>query len=71
MFDIKVETQDYSKDLQLSVYNILGQRLQFRKLENEGGTYSYTLDMGYVAKGVYLIRVGNRDTGRVQRIIVK
>lgn len=71
VFDIKVETQDYSKDLQLSVYNILGQRLLFRKLENEGGTYSYTLDMGYVAKGVYLIRVGNRDTGRVQRIIVK
>lgn len=71
MFDIKVETVNYSESLSLSVYNILGQRLLLRKLDNEGGKLSYKLDMGYVAKGVYLIRVGNKDTGRVKRIIVK
>jgi hypothetical protein len=71
MFDIAVETTNYTESLSLSVYNTLGQRLLFRKLENKDGKFSYKLDMGYVAKGVYLIHVGNKDTGRVKRIIVK
>ena len=71
MFDISVETSNYTESLSLSVYNTLGQRLLFRKLDNKDGKFSYKLDMGYVAKGVYLIRVGTKDTGRVKRIIVK
>ncbi|MGO3182340.1 MAG: GEVED domain-containing protein [Aequorivita sp.] len=70
-FDISLKTTNYSGDLNLSVYNTLGQKLLFRKLENDGDGYHYKLDMSYVAQGVYLVRVGNSKDGRVKRIIVK
>jgi len=69
-FDVSLKTVNYSGAMNLSVYNTLGQRLLYRKLENNGNGYNYKLDMGYVAKGVYLVRVGNKDNGRVKRIIV-
>lgn len=71
VFDIHLKTKNYSEAMMLSVYNVLGQKLLYRKLENEGNGYNYKLDMGYVAKGVYLVRIGNKETGRVKRIIVK
>ncbi len=70
-FDVSLKTVNYSGAMNLSVYNTLGQRLLFKKLENNGNGYNYKLDMSYVAKGVYLVRVGNKDNGRVKRIIVK
>lgn len=70
-FDISLKTNNYSEAMNLSVYNTLGQRLLFKKLENNGDGYHYKLDMGYVAKGVYLVKVGNKKDGRVKRIIVK
>ncbi len=70
-FDVSLKTNNYSGDLNLSVYNTLGQRLLFKKLQNEGNLYNYKLDMSYVAQGVYLVRVGNKKDGRVKRIIVK
>jgi hypothetical protein len=71
VFDISLKTVNYSDALNLSVHNTLGQRLLYKKLENNGNGYQYKLDMGYVAKGVYLIRIGNKKDGRVKRIIVK
>ncbi len=70
-FDVSLKTSNYSGAMNLSVYNTLGQRLLFKKLENNGNGYNYKLDMSYVAQGVYLVRVGNKDNGRVKRIIVK
>lgn len=70
-FDISLKTVNYSETMNLSVHNTLGQKLLFKKLENDGNGYHYKLDMGYVAKGVYLVRIGNRENGRVKRIIVK
>ncbi|SRX54144.1 GEVED domain-containing protein [Aequorivita sp. CIP111184] len=70
-FDVSLKTVNYTGAMNLSVYNTLGQRLLFKKLENNGNGYNYKLDMSYVAKGVYLVRVGNKDNGRVKRIIVK
>jgi hypothetical protein len=70
-FDVTLKTVNYTESMNLSVYNTLGQRLLFKKLENDGNGYNYKLDMSYVAKGVYLVRVGNKKDGRVKRIIVK
>lgn len=70
-FDISLKTVNYSEAINLSVYNTLGQRLLFKKLENNGQGYNYKLDLSYVAKGVYLVRMGNKEDGRVKRIIVK
>jgi hypothetical protein len=70
-FDVSLKTVNYTESMNLSVYNTLGQRLLFKKLENNGNGYNYKLDMSYVATGVYLVRVGNKENGRVKRIIVK
>lgn len=70
-FDVSLKTVNYTESMNLTVFNTLGQRLLFRKLENNGNGYNYKLDMSYVAAGVYLVRIGNKDNGRVKRIIVK
>ncbi|MBT0607277.1 GEVED domain-containing protein [Aequorivita echinoideorum] len=71
IFDVNLNTTTFSEDLILTVYNTLGQRLLFRKIENSGDGYHYKLDMGYVSTGVYLIRLGNKTTGKIKRIIVE
>lgn len=71
IFDITLKTSNSSEDLNLSVHNTLGQNLLFKKIGNNGNGYHYLLDMSYVSKGVYLVRIGNRNNGWVKRIIVK
>ena len=71
VFDVSFETTAYFDDLIISVYNTLGQRLVFHRLKNNNGTYSYNLDLSYTVTGVYLIRLGNKNIGKVKRIIVK
>ena len=71
IFDINLKTSDYTEDMILTVFNTLGQRILYRKVENKGNGYNTKLDMGYVAQGVYLVRIGNKSTGLVKRIIVK
>ncbi|QAA82858.1 T9SS type A sorting domain-containing protein [Aequorivita sp. H23M31] len=71
IFEITLNTTGFTEDLNLSVYNVLGQNLLMKKLKNEGNGYNYKLDLSYVSKGVYLIRIGNTKDGRIKRIIVK
>tara|TARA_R100001369_G_scaffold89785_5_gene127858 strand:+ start:289 stop:3216 length:2928 start_codon:yes stop_codon:yes gene_type:complete len=70
-FDVTLKTQSVTGKLELSVYNVLGQRLVYRVLENEGEGYNYNLNMNYVKSGVYLVKLGNSKIGKVQRIIVE
>ena len=71
IFDVSLNTQSVTDKLELSVYNVLGQRLVYRVLENEGNGYNYKLNMSYVQSGVYLVKIGNREIGKVKRIIVE
>lgn len=67
----KVEmTSTYQRPLYITVFNLLGQKLLDYRLERSARGYEYDLDMSYVAPGVYLVRVGTRDEGRVKRIVV-
>lgn len=84
IFDIRFTTT-YQNPLWLTVHDVLGQKLvenMVRKGLNtypftrdtsgrDIGSYAYTLDMSYAAPGVYLVRLGTREEGRVQRILVK
>jgi hypothetical protein len=45
--------------------------LAYYKLENNGEGYSYNLDMSYAAQGVYFVKVGNNELGKVRRMIVE
>jgi hypothetical protein len=71
IFDVSLATTTFTEKLELSVFNILGQRLAYYRLENNGEGYSYNLDMSYAAQGVYLVKVGNKELGKVKRIIVE
>jgi hypothetical protein len=49
---------------------MLGQKLVESMVRKSDLRYSYQLDMSYAAPGVYLVRMGTREEGKVQRIIV-
>ncbi|WP_037317740.1 GEVED domain-containing protein [Salegentibacter sp. Hel_I_6] len=70
-FRVGLET-NYDEPLRITVHNILGQKMIENELRNETGTgYVDNLDMSFAARGVYLVRVGTRKVGKVQRFIVK
>ncbi len=70
-FDISLNTSEFNERLDLNVYNMLGQRLLNNRLFNEGNGYQFDLDMSYAARGIYIVKVGTGDAGKVQRIIVQ
>ncbi|MEM7186291.1 MAG: T9SS type A sorting domain-containing protein, partial [Bacteroidota bacterium] len=71
-FKLMLPTTEVTDQLTFSVVNMMGQTLSSYRLENENGTgYEYDLDMSYVASGVYIVRIGNKDFGGVERIIVR
>ncbi len=71
-YKVLLPTTTVTDRLTLTVTNMLGQTLTSYRLDNESGTgYEYDLDMSYVSAGIYIVRVGNKDFGGVQRIIVR
>jgi len=66
-----IESDTYRKNLIFTAYNTAGQQIAYHILKNVNGTYVYTLDMSYMPAGVYLVRIGNEETGKITKIIVK
>ena len=58
------------EDLDLKVYNMLGQTLLWRTLKNTSGFYSHTLDMSYASKGIYLVKLGDGRRSTIKRILI-
>ncbi len=71
-FEVMLTTA-YEGPAYLAVYNMLGQQLRVKMIDKVGEAYRAKLDMGRAASGVYLVRVGGRDTKsfKTGRIIVK
>ena len=70
-FEITLSATSLSKDLDLYVYDALGQNLLWSTLRNENGTYRYDLNMSYASSGVYIVRLGDNAAFATKRIIVK
>lgn len=70
-FTISLRSQQITDDIELSVYNLLGQTMVYNWIANEGGIYKYDLDMSYAATGVYVVRLGNSQGGSTKKIVVK
>ncbi|MDX1603370.1 MAG: T9SS type A sorting domain-containing protein, partial [Salinimicrobium sediminis] len=68
-YEITFETA-FQSPLWLTVHDMLGQKLVENLIRKNFNSYTYSLDMSHVATGVYLVRIGTRDEGRVARIIV-
>ncbi len=70
IFTVFLET-DFDQPLRITIHNILGQKMFENQIESNGRGYLDTFDMSYAATGVYLLRIGTREVGRVKRFIVK
>lgn len=70
IFTVFLET-DFDQPLRVTIHNILGQKMIEYQVENEERGYLYTFDMSYAATGVYLLRIGTREVGKVKRFMVK
>lgn len=71
-YQLQLLTTQVTERLELTVMNMLGQTLLSRRVDNESGNgYEYNLDMSYVASGIYIVRLGNKDFGSIKRIIVQ
>ncbi len=66
-----LKTTNIDRPLNISVFNVLGQQLLQNEVPHNGEGYVYDLDMSYAAPGIYLLRLGTRDFGKVTRFIVK
>ncbi len=70
-FEISLGNTSSFEDLDLNVYNMVGQTLLWKTLKNTSGFYSHTIDMSYASKGIYLIRVGDHKKSTVKKIVVQ
>ncbi|MCF6306673.1 MAG: T9SS type A sorting domain-containing protein [Flavobacteriaceae bacterium] len=64
---------EFDGTVYMAIYNMLGQQLGVKLVENNGGSYRMNIDLSNVESGVYLIRVGGKNTTtfKTGRVIVK
>jgi hypothetical protein len=71
IFNIRLTNVESTEKMNLTVHNIMGQKLLDYRLDNQNGEYQYLLDMSYADTGVYLVRIGNENGGKIKKIIVE
>ena len=70
-FEVSLTNTNSHEDLNLDIYNMVGQRLLWKTLKNTSGFYSHSLDMSYASKGIYLIRLGRNKSSTIKKIVVE
>jgi hypothetical protein len=70
-FKITLETNKIKNDMLLQVFTVGGKEIVFHKLKNKNGKYTYDLNLQFVSKGVYLLKIGNDKGSKIKKIIVQ
>lgn len=72
MFTVNATTQ-FEGRAAITVFDMLGKRLVYNNLIREGSTYTYNLDMSFVASGIYIVKFIDIDGGSsiVEKIVVE
>ena len=70
-FEVNYTDINSSKPLEISVHNELGQQVIYNIVQSNNGHYYYDFDMSYAAPGMYLVRLGSDNYGKVKKIVVK
>lgn len=70
-FEVSLANTSSFNDLDLNVYNMVGQTLLWKTIKNTSGFYSYKIDMSRASSGVYLVRLGNNSNATIKRIVVE
>ena len=68
---IEFDATSTTDALMLYVINSAGQTVAYNRVYANGTKYRYELDMSYAAKGNYLIKLGNDNFFKTQKIIVR
>lgn len=70
-YKVMMSTEDWNEPLRIDVHNTMGQCVLHNRVAKIGNTYTYDLDMSYAPKGMYIIRFGSDEYGKVKKIVVK
>ena len=70
-FEVSLNTTSSYELLPVTIYDMQGKTLAYYTVENHGNGFTKTVDMSYVAAGIYFVKVGDETSNLVQRIIVK
>lgn len=70
-FRVSMNTNETTDLLRIDLHNTMGQCLVYNRVRNVNGTYTYDIDMSYAKPGIYIVRLGTDEYGKVKRIIVK
>lgn len=71
IFNFSLESLTYNEVLIFTVHNTLGQTIVRNRVYKTGNKYEYLLDMTHATTGVYLVRLGNQQGGKIKRIVIK
>lgn len=70
-FDITLKSDKLTETMIISLHDVFGQKLVENRIEKVNGQYTYPLDLSYAKAGVYIVRVGTHQYGKVKKIFVK
>lgn len=70
-FKVLMTTEDWNEPLRIDVHNTMGQCVLHNRVAKNGNSYTYDLDMSYAPKGMYIVRFGSDEYGKVKKIVVK
>lgn len=69
---LNLQLQRTEKDTYtLSLYNSLGQKVTARTIDHPGGSSSHAIYLGNIPKGVYQLRIENRNSVQTKKLIVQ
>jgi hypothetical protein len=70
-FSCSLKAKNTKETLIISVHNMSGQTVIQNNVENVNGKYQYDFDMSYAQPGLYLVRLGSDNFGKVKKILVR
>jgi hypothetical protein len=70
-FELSFTTAFTTQTMIVTVHNIQGQKVIENRVQNVNENYRYDFDMSQAPKGIYLVRLGTENFGKVKRFIVE
>ena len=70
-FEVSYESNYLDETMILTIHDIQGHTLISNRVPGQGGSYSFDFDMSFAPKGVYLLRLGTEQFGKVKRFVVQ
>lgn len=70
-YKVEYESNFMNETMVLTIHDIRGNTLISNKVPSQNGSYHFEFDMSYAPKGVYLLRLGTDQFGKVKRFVIQ